>query len=142
MRRSDLVALKACDIANGSLALRSRKRDLALDPSTRSVVDTAAAYRRSLRSLNPHLFVSAGTKANSKPVHGMFVTDIVTGNGGPTLRTLRATRLAALMDGANAIFVGNAVGLDPGNVLYYLGDTDIPIRVTTRGRPHGGESFA
>jgi len=130
VRRSDLVALKANDIANGAIVLQSGRGALKLDPATRRAVDAAIAHRRSLETQNPHLFVSGFTNKNSRPVTGMFLTDAVTSGGGPALRTLRATRLATLMDGADAIFVGNAVGLDPKNALYYLGDTNIPIRVT------------
>jgi len=60
-------------------------------------------------------------------VSGNYLTQIVTTGSDYLPRTLRETRLAALIDGLDAISVDNALGLDPKNALYYLGDSQNPI---------------
>jgi integrase len=130
LRRSETVTIRVDDITEGSLALRSRRGDLSLDPATQTAIDVAVAHRRSLGTHNPHLFVSSFNVASSRPVGGDYITQIVMSGSGQSPRTLRATRLAALVDDLDAISVGNAVGPDPKNALYYLGDSQNPIIYT------------
>ncbi len=127
LRRSEIATIRVDDITEGSLALQSRRGDLSLDPVTQTAIDVAVAHQRSLGTHNPHLFVSSFNVASSRPVRGDYITQIVMAGSGQSPRTLRATRLAALVDDLDAISVGNAVGLDPKNALYYLGDSQNPI---------------
>lgn len=127
LRRSEIVAVRMDDIVRGSLAIRSPRRHLPLDPVTQVAVDAAVAHRHGTGTRNPHLFVSAFTAAGSRPVSGGFISTMVAAGSGHSPRELRATRLAALVDGLDAISAGNAVGLDPKNALYYRGDSRTPF---------------
>lgn len=78
-------------------------------------------HRQSLRTTNPHLMVTRGTKADSRPPSRAYLTHVLD-PAGLSPRALRVTRLAELVNTMDPKLVAAAYGMKPEGVLDYLAD--------------------
>lgn len=116
------------DLTAATIQLGSRPRPIPLDPPTRDVVQRCIQHRQGLRTANPHLLVTRGTKADSRPASPAYLTHVLD-PVGLSPRALRMTRLAELVNTMDPKLVAAAYGMKPEGVLDYLADHVDPARL-------------
>ncbi|MBL8929285.1 MAG: site-specific integrase [Kineosporiaceae bacterium] len=105
-----------------------------LDPTSWAALQRCLAHRRTLRTANPHVLVTRGTKATRVPASGPYVTHVLDAvDVAP--RTLRQTRLLHLASGLDPKLVATVFGMRPEGVLPYLADRVDPTRLTPTPPP-------
>lgn len=109
------------DTATGTIRLGNRPQRTPLDPPTLEAVNRCLAHRDGLRTANPHLLVTRGTKADSRPASQAYLTHVLD-PAGLSPRSLRVTRLAELVNTMDPKLVAAAYGMKPEGVLDYLAD--------------------
>lgn len=116
--------------------LGSRPRPVPLDPASWQVLQRCLAHRDALRTANPHLMVTKGTKAGRSPASAAYVSHLLDGCGVPP-RALRCTRLADLVNTIDPKLVAAAFGMNPEGAMFYLADQvddgRLPERTTSPG---------
>lgn len=115
--------LRDCDIDFTHLTTRlgHRPRPVPLDPASWEVLERCLAHRASQGTQNPHVVVTKGTKAGEKPASPAYFSHILDPCGVPP-RTVRCTRLAALVSTIDPKLVAAAFGMDTQGVMHYLAD--------------------
>lgn len=122
--RIELASLVLEDIDRPRHAVRLGKRPhaLVLDPVSWAALERAVAHHRRLRTLNPHLLVTAKTACRNIAARGQFVSEVLH-PAGVVMRDLRSTRLSRLVSTYDPMFVAASFGLTPKTATYYLGDS-------------------
>jgi site-specific recombinase XerD len=104
------------------LRLGRRPHPVPLDPVTWEALQRCLDHREQLRTLNPHVIVTAHTRTRRTPASDGYLVRIMDA-AGVTSRTLRATRLIDLVASLDPKLVCEALGMDPAGVLPYAADT-------------------
>ena len=119
-----------------------------LDPVSWAAVERALSHRQDLRTSNPHLVVTRGTKAGRQPASSAYLTHLLD-PAGVCPRTVRCTRLAALINSTDPKLVADALGMNTQGAMFYLADhvdavepqpcsrcrSKINVQSANRGRP-------
>ena len=109
------------DPVNRTVRLGRRPHPVPLDPASWSALQRCLAHRQSQRTENPHVVVTRGTKAGKQPASTAYFSHLLDPAGVPP-RTVRCTRLAALVNTIDPKLVAAAFGMDPEGVMFYLAD--------------------
>lgn len=104
-----------------AIRLGSRPGPTPLDPATWTALQLCLQHRDSLRTVNPHVIVTRGTKAHSRPASSAYLSHVLD-PAGISPKAARVTRLAELVNSMDPKLVAAAFGLNPGGVLDYLAD--------------------
>lgn len=134
---AELRALTVDDIDARAQTVQFAGRPLPtpLDPTSWAALQRCLAHRQALRTANPHVLVTRGTKATRVAASGPYVTHVLDAvDVAP--RTLRQTRLLHLASGLDPKLVATAFGMRPEGVLPYLADRIDPTRLTPTPPPH------
>ena len=126
---SEARMLRGDDVDHGSHSVRLGRRPhpVPLDPATWSVLQRCLAHRDTLRTDNPYVLVTRGTKAGRNPASTAYLSHVLDDCGYPP-RTIRSTRLVDLVNTLDPKLVAAAFGMDPQAALIYLGDHIDPTR--------------
>jgi site-specific recombinase XerD len=119
----ELRLLRIADInpVARTVRLGQRPHPVPLDPASWAVLQRCLAHRQTLRTDNPHIIVTRGTKAGRAPASPAYLSHILD-PAGVAVRTLRSTRLVDLVNTIDAKLVAAAFGMNPEGVLPYLAD--------------------
>jgi integrase len=121
--RAEVRHLRLNDIDPASHAARLGKRPhpVPLDPASWTVLQRCLEHRDNLRTSNPHVMVTRGTKAGNAPASTAYASHVLDRCGVPP-RMLRCTRLAVLVNALDPKLVAAAFGMNPEGVMIYLAD--------------------
>ena len=120
-REVRLLRLGDIDTATRSVRLGQRPHPVPLDPASWAALQRCLAHREQLRTDNPHVVVTRGTKALRAPASIAYFSHVLDPAGIATHR-LRVTRLADLVNTMDPKLVAAAFGMNPEGVLIYLAD--------------------
>jgi len=109
------------DTSTRAVSLGTRPYPTPLDPASWDALQRAVLHRDSLRTANPHVLVTRGTKPDSRAASSAYLAHILD-PVGLSPRALRVTRLADLVNTMDPKLVACAYGLNPEGVLDYLAD--------------------
>jgi hypothetical protein len=129
-REVRLLRVDRIDPTDRTIRLGTRPHPVPLDPASWLALQRRLAHRQSLRTDNPHVLVTRGTKAHRTPASTAYVSHVLDPTGVPP-RMLRCTRLVDLVNTMDPKLVAAAFGMDPEGVMIYLADRSDP------GRPIG-----
>lgn len=118
------------DTAARTLTLGKRLHPVPLDPATWTQLERCITHREKQHTSNPHLFVTRVTKAGTEPASTAYFSHVLDQAGVPS-RTLRYTRLAAMVNIMDPKLVSAAFGMDPQGAMFYLADHVDEIRLPT-----------
>lgn len=104
-----------------AIQLGGRPHRVPLDPTTWDVLQRCLAHRDQLRTTNPHVIVTKGTKAGRAPASTAYLSHVLDSCGFPP-RMIRSTRLVDLVNTLDPKLVAAAFGMDPQAPLIYLAD--------------------
>jgi site-specific recombinase XerC len=122
------LTLAAVDGEHRTIRLGRRPQPTPLDPWTWTALTACINHRRGLGSANPHLLITALTKATRAPASASYVKHTLDPVGiGP--RVLRSTRLVALTTSIDPKLVATAYGMTNDAVTAYLSDRVDPTRI-------------
>ena len=116
------------DLAAGTMRIGRRPHPTPVDPMTRDAIKRCVEHRQALGTNNPHLLVTRGTKAGSRPASAAYLSHLFDPVGHAP-RTMRVTRLAELASTMDPKLVAAALGLSPEGVLDYIRDRVDPGRL-------------
>ena len=120
-RELRLLRIDDIDQAVRSARLGDRPQPVPLDPVSWAALERCLAHREQLRTDNPHVVVTRGTKALRSPASSAYFSHVLDPAGVATHR-LRVTRLADLVNTMDPKLVAAAFGMKPEGVLIYLAD--------------------
>lgn len=115
------LRMQDIDTATRSVRLGQRPHPVPLDPASWTVLQRCLAHREQLRTDNPHVIVTRGTKAQRTPASSAYFSHLLDPAGVPAHR-LRVTRLADLVNTMDPKLVAAVFGMKPEGVLIYLAD--------------------
>ena len=130
-RELRLLRIEDINTINRTVRLGQRPSPVPLDPASWTVLQRCPIHREQLRTSNPHLVVTRGTKALSTPASTAYFSHLLDPAGVAPHR-LRVTRLADLVNTMDPKLVAAAFGMNPEGVLIYLAD-----HVDAARLPHG-----
>jgi site-specific recombinase XerD len=118
---SELRPLTVSDVntAKRTVRLGRRPRATPLDPLSFAALERCLAHRAELRTENPHVIVTRGTRAHRTPASPPYLSHVLD-PAGVTPRVLRQTRLAELTHRLDPRLVATAFGMTPEGALHYL----------------------
>lgn len=122
------LQITSINTADRTVQLGRRPAPTPLDPATWQALEKCLQHRTGLKTANPHVLVTRGTKAGNYPASPWYVTGLLRPSG-ITARTLRVTRLAELVNTMDPKMVASAFGMNPEGVLNYLADHVDPGRI-------------
>lgn len=120
-RELRLLRIDEIDTITRTVQLGQRPHPIPLDPVSWTVLHRCLLHREQLRTSNPHLVVTRGTKALSRPASTAYFSHLLD-PAGVAAHRLRVTRLATLVNTMDAKLVAAAFGMNPEGVLIYLAD--------------------
>lgn len=123
-----LLHVSAIDTIAHTIALGRRPHPVPLDPASWAVLQRCLHQREILATSNPHLVVTRGTKAGSRPASTAYFTHLLDGSGFAP-RTIRGTRLLDLVNTMDPKLVAAAFGMTPEATVGYLADHVDPDRL-------------
>lgn len=109
------------DIGDRSIALGRRPHPVPLDPVSWTALQRCLDHRDRLRTDNPHVFVTRGTKADRRSASEAYMSHLLDPCGLPP-KMLRTTRLADLVNTIDPKLVAAAFGMKPEGAMIYLAD--------------------
>jgi hypothetical protein len=109
------------DPINRTLRLGRRPQPVPLDPTSWAVLQRCLEHRQTQHTDNPHIVVTRGTKAGKQPASSAYFSHLLDPCGVPP-RTVRCTRLAALVNTIDPKLVAAAFGMNTQGVTFYLAD--------------------
>ncbi len=101
--------------------LGKRSASVPFDPATWDALERCLGHRDALKTSNPHVIVTKGTKLNSAPASPYYMTHVLD-PAALTPKTTRNTRLVDLAASLDPKILATAFGLDPQAALYYTAD--------------------
>lgn len=104
-----------------TIRLGRRPHPVPMDPASWTVLQRCLTHRQQLRTDNPHVVVTRGTKALRSPASTAYLSHLLD-PAGITPHRLRVTRLADLVNTMDPKLVAAAFGMNPEGVLIYLAD--------------------
>ncbi len=120
-RELRLLEIDHIDASDRSIRLGKRPHLVPLDPVSWTALQRALDYRGTLRTNNPHVIVTRGTKADRRPASEAFMSHLLDPCGLPP-KMLRTTRLADLVNTIDPKLVAAAFGMRPEGAMIYLAD--------------------
>jgi len=120
-REVRLLRLDDIVTATHSVRLGQRPHPVPLDPASWAALQRCLVHREELRTDNPHVVVTRGTKGLRTPASIAYFSHVLDPAGIATHR-LRVTRLADLVNTMDPKLVAAAFGMNPEGVLIYLAD--------------------
>jgi len=133
-REVRLLRLDDIDTATRSIRIGQRPHPVPLDPASWAALQRCLDHRAQLRTDNPHVIVTRGTKALRTPASVAYFSHVLDPAGIATHR-LRVTRLADLVNTMDAKLVAAAFGMNTEGVLIYLADHVDPARLPCPPQP-------
>lgn len=121
------------DATARTIRVAGRPHPVPLDPVSWSVLQRSVSHREQLRTDNPHLIVTRGTKALQTPASTAYLSHLLDPAGVAPSR-LRVTRLASLVNTMDPKLVADAFGTNAEGVLTYLADQVDYARVSNSGK--------
>lgn len=109
------------DTVNRSITLGRRPHPVPLDPVSWAALQRCLEHRDTLRTDNPHVLVTRGTKADRRPASEAYMSHLLDPCGLPP-KMLRSTRLADLVNTMDPKLVAAAFGMKPEGAMIYLAD--------------------
>lgn len=128
------LSLDDIDSVARAIRLGRRPYPVPLDPASWAVLQRCLAHRETQRTTNPHVMVTRGTKATTRPASTAYLSHLLDGCGVPP-RTIRSTRLVDLVNTLDPKLVSAAFGMNPQATISYLADHVDPDRLPP---PHVG----
>ncbi len=122
------LSLDDIDSVARAIRLGRRPYPVPLDPASWAVLQRCLTHRETLRTANPHVMVTRGTKATTRPASPAYLSHLLDGCGVPP-RTLRSTRLVDLVNTLDPKIVSAAFGMNPQATIGYLADHVDPDRL-------------
>jgi site-specific recombinase XerD len=116
-----LLCADDIDSDRREVRLGKRPHPVPLDPASWAVLQRCLHHRDQLRTTNPHVVVTRGTKAGNAPASTAYASHLLDPCGVPP-RTLRCTRLASLVNTTDPKLVAAALGMNPEGIMLYLAD--------------------
>jgi len=116
-----LLRVGDVDPSSRTVRLGRRPHPVPLDPASWEVLQRCLAHRQTLRTSNPHILVTRGTKASLRPASTAYITHLLDGCGVAP-RTIRSTRLLELVNTMDPKLVAVSFGMTPEATLGYLAD--------------------
>jgi site-specific recombinase XerD len=118
---SELRPLTANDINTTTRTTRLGRRphQVPLDPLSFAALERCLEHRQRLRTENPHVIVTRGTRAHRTPASQPYLSHVLDA-AGVNPRLLRQTRLAELTHRLDPRLVATAFGMTPEGALHYL----------------------
>lgn len=104
-----------------SIRLGKRPYPVPLDPVSWTALQRCLDHRDRLRTDNPHVLVTRGTKADRRPASEAYMSHLLDPCGLPP-KTLRSTRLADLVNTIDPKLVAASFGMSPESAMVYLAD--------------------
>jgi site-specific recombinase XerD len=123
-----LLHVDAIDTIAHTITLGHRPYPVPLDPASWAVLQRCLLHREILATSNPHLVVTRGTKAGSRPASTAYANHLLDDSGFAP-RTIRGTRLLDLVNTMDPKLVAAAFGMTPDATLGYLADHVDPDRL-------------
>lgn len=109
------------DEARCTLRVGRRPAPVPLDPVSASAVRRCLAQRASLGTHNQHILVTRQTKTRDGPASAPYVCHVLDG-AGTSPKRLRSTRVVELVSVLGPRVAGDALGMQPEGLVYYLAD--------------------
>ena len=109
------------DFTSQTVRLGKRPSPVPLDPASWAIMQRCLDHRGKLRTANPHVMVTRGTKAGNAPASAAYASHLLDPCGVPP-RTLRCTRLASLVNTTDPKLIAAALGMNPEGIMLYLAD--------------------
>jgi site-specific recombinase XerD len=135
-RELRLLRVEDIDGVTRSVRLGQRPYPVPLDPASWTVLQRCLTHREQLRTENPHVIVTRGTKALRAPASTAYLSHVLD-PAGVAAHRLRVTRLADLVNTMDPKLVAATFGMNPEGVLIYLADqvdaTRLPRTRATSG---------
>lgn len=120
-RELRLLRVEDVDAPTRSVRLGQRPHPVPLDPPSWTVLQRCLTHREQLRTDNPHVLVTRGTKALRTPASTAYLSHVLDPADVAPHR-LRVTRLADLVNTMDPKLVAATFGMNPEGVLIYLAD--------------------
>lgn len=120
-REVRLLRVEHIEPSHHTIRLGKRPEPVPLDPASWAVLQRCLAHRQTIHTTNPHVVVTKGTKAGTRPASTAYFSHLLDPVGVPS-RTVRCTRLAELVNTLDTKLVAAAFGMDPQSVIAYLSD--------------------
>jgi hypothetical protein len=130
-----LLRVDGIDFASRAVRLGKRPRPVPLDPACWAVLQRCLDHREKLRTSNPHVMTTRGTKAGDGPASAAYASHLLDPCGVPP-RMLRCTRLADLVNTTDPKLVAATFGMNPEGVMIYLADHVDAGRMPEPGSGH------
>jgi site-specific recombinase XerD len=118
------------DPIHRSIRLAQRPQPVPMDPASWSALQHCLLHRESQHTRNPHVVVTRGTKAGKQAASTAYFSHLLDPSG-VTARTVRCTRLVALVNTIDPKLVAAAFGMDTQGVMFYLADRVDDARLPT-----------
>jgi hypothetical protein len=125
------LLLDDLDHTRHRLHLGKRPASVPVDPVTWAALESCLSHRAALKSPNPHVIVTKGTKLNSAPASHYYMTHVLD-PAELTPTTARNTRLTDLAATLDPKILAAAFGMDPEGALYYSADRVDAQRITVK----------
>ena len=116
-----MLRIDDIDAASRAVRLGKRPHPVPLDPASWAALQRCLDHRQKLRTANPHVVVTRGTKAGNGPASTAYASHLLDPCSVPP-RTLRCTRLAGLVNATDPKLVAAALGMNPEGIMLYLAD--------------------
>lgn len=120
-REVRLLRVEHIDAEDRSITLGKRPHPVPLDPVSWTALQRCLDHRDKLRTGNPHVLVTRGTKADQRPASEPYMSHLLDPCGLPP-KMLRSTRLADLVNTIDPKLVATAFGMSPESAMVYLAD--------------------
>lgn len=120
-RELRLLEVDHIDASDRSIHLGKRPHRVPLDPVSWTALQRSLDHRDTLRTNNPHVIVTRGTKADRRAASEAYMSHLLDPCGLPP-KTLRTTRLADLVNTIDPKLVAAAFGMRPEGAMIYLAD--------------------
>ena len=120
-RELRLLRVDHIDVSDRSIRLGKRPHRVPLDPVSWTSLERSVDHRDNLRTDNPHVIVTRGTKADRRPASEAYMSHLLDPCGLPP-KMLRTTRLANLVNTIDPKLVAAAFGMRPEGAMIYLAD--------------------
>ncbi len=120
-RELRLLQVDHVDASDRSIHLGKRPHRAPLDPVSWTALQRSLDHRDTLRTTNPHVIVTRGTKADRRPASEAYMSHLLDPCGLPP-KMLRTTRLADLVNTMDPKLVAAAFGMRPEGAMIYLAD--------------------
>lgn len=138
----EIRALTVRDVnrTDHTLTLGQRPFPTPIDPTTWAAVEACLDYRDTMRTLNPHLLVTAVTRTRSRPADGSYLSRALAA-AGTTPSACRQTRVGQLVIDLDPKLTAAVLGMHDSGLVRYLADNVAHDRLTKTTRTSSTRAF-